>query len=90
MDILLQDKSAERFARRMGFTQKDGTPNAGYGSMYFMFYTERQLNTIQGLRFFSPSWPRIAEELRLLFERRAAQGLQEWLPNMWKTDVDPW
>jgi len=90
---LLKDKSAVGFARTMGFTAWPDQPNSGYGHMYFMFYTERQLKQLDGVDFFHPTWnpPTLVSELEKLFEKRVAQeALEKWVPAMWTIDLEAW
>lgn len=95
LHTLLITKTAVGFARTMGFTSTEDQPNSGYGPMYFMFFTERQLNGLHGVSCFHPTWspPTMPNELSALFAKRAALGLDEFaksIPDIWIVEPDAW
>jgi len=91
---ILHNGSAVAFCETMGFSRVSGCKNGGYGDMYFMFFTQRQLQELEavGVEFFQPLWPEAARRLRSLFDRRVAEGaLDKWVPSMWdSTDIGAW
>lgn len=91
--VLLADGSGERFSDAMGFTRVEGADFGGYGPMYFMFYTLRQLERLPGVEIFRPLWPDIYQRLRARFAALASRGeeaLAAKLPAMWAVDIGAW
>merc|ERR1712008_41257 len=90
LSVLLSNGSGELFCDTMGFTRQACAANGGYGTMLFMFYTERQLQQISddnGVQFFRPYWQETRICLRKLCERRMSDGTWDaWVPNMWIVD----
>lgn len=91
---LLRDRSAVSFCDTMGFTRVEGKENSGYGPMFFMFYTERQLQDLEqraGIEWFRPFWPVVSDRLRRRFQTRRDGGmLESSLPSIWERDISKW
>lgn len=89
--VLVADGTAERFCEAMGFTRTEGEPYGGYGPMFFMFYTERQLTRLDGVELVRPLWPEMMRCFRELFDRRRAAGtLVAYVPALWRPDPEAW
>jgi len=89
--VLAADGTGERFCETMGFTRTESSPHGGYGPMFFMFYTERQLRRLEGVELFRPTWPNLMQRLNALLNRRIADDtLGTHVSELWISSNEAW
>eukprot|EP00419_Tripos_fusus_P005265 CAMPEP_0172681084 /NCGR_PEP_ID=MMETSP1074-20121228/17208_1 /TAXON_ID=2916 /ORGANISM="Ceratium fusus, Strain PA161109" /LENGTH=421 /DNA_ID=CAMNT_0013499533 /DNA_START=21 /DNA_END=1282 /DNA_ORIENTATION=+ len=89
--VLAADGTGERFCETMGFTRTERRPHGGYGPMFFMFYTERQLRRLECVELFRPTWPDLMHRFNTLLSRRIAEDtLGRHVSELWITSSEAW